>query len=107
MSAHESQAFCTYTSARDCTDSERLPICGRHIVSAGSGLKPGPAQPGQLALNAARPGLKRGLATRVRTILVSGIEYRLILAASASIDICPILSLYSHAIVVSSENRYN
>ena len=31
-------------------------------ASAGlrSGLKPGPARPGPLALNAARPGLKRG-----------------------------------------------
>ena len=35
------------------------------------------------------------MSTRVRTILVSGIEYR------------PILSLYSHAILVSSDGWCN
>ena len=40
---------------------------------------------------------------RVRTILVSGIKYQPTLAVSASIDIHLILSLYSHAILVSSD----
>jgi len=44
---------------------------------------------------------------RVRTILVLGIEYRPMLTVSASIDIRPILSLYSHAILVSRDGRYN
>jgi len=47
------------------------------------------------------------LLDRVRTILVLGIEYRPVLGVSSSIDICPILSLYSHAILVVSDGWYN
>ena len=39
----------------------------------------------------------------VRTILVSGIGYRTILVVSASINTRTILSLYSHAILVSCD----
>jgi len=45
--------------------------------------------------------------TRVRTILVSCIEYWAILAVSSSIDTHAMLYLYSHAILVSSDGWYN